>query len=228
MTETDSHALLIKQRKEENVSFIEELVLYFIVQRVIFRLPGPFVDDRVSSIMRQEKELKCRLLRAASKLQNNSWEFPAGDLPFGGKMDAVRGLRCDINRARDEQPLLRKSTRPLNFIAVDSRVHPEFGWRLGRENDRTFAVIVDLRAESHYVLEKRVSEKSLVQFVKNFTSGALSRAKFDSEVLTGKELDRESQVTGASESFVRVREVTSQTFDEVVTKRQQVRKNVPK
>ena len=101
---------------------------------------------------------------------------------------------------------------------------------LDRDRDpRTFAVIVDLREESHFIVyggggvedaegggSGRVSERSLVQFSRNYTDGLLARARFDPGAGKGRmSAGASPSASSLLSSLIRIVKVTSDNFDDV-------------
>ncbi|XP_030635779.1 thioredoxin domain-containing protein 11 isoform X2 [Chanos chanos] len=83
---------------------------------------------------------------------------PVEDCPL---LDALTGLRCRTNKT-------------LRFYLLDSNLHWTLARRLGAEgnvSEHAFATIVNLRDETHYVLNQTDSLRdSLEYFIRNFSS----------------------------------------------------------
>ncbi|XP_030635780.1 thioredoxin domain-containing protein 11 isoform X3 [Chanos chanos] len=102
----------------------------------------------------------CRslLTTGVQRSEPSSPHQPVEDCPL---LDALTGLRCRTNKT-------------LRFYLLDSNLHWTLARRLGAEgnvSEHAFATIVNLRDETHYVLNQTDSLRdSLEYFIRNFSS----------------------------------------------------------
>lgn len=125
-----------------------------------------------------------------------------------------------------------KENSTLSLVAMDSIRYYNFAERLGidirNRVDKTAAVIVDEKMESHYLLQRQVTDSSLRKFVENFLNSNLTRAFYSS---SGKyknthEYKERSQYDFKHEKVFDVPELNYETFLPTVMELNKVRKKL--
>ncbi|CAG9856574.1 unnamed protein product [Phyllotreta striolata] len=109
---------------------------------------------------------KCKLFLAAQKVHPAL--FAKSISPQ--RNISLAGLSCKTNKT-------------LVFLAMDSLLHYKFAEKLGidlsKQPDRSAAVILNDKLESHFVLQQSINRESLKEFILNYTESQLNRS-FDS------------------------------------------------
>nr|CAI5852904.1 unnamed protein product [Callosobruchus analis] len=108
---------------------------------------------------------KCRQFLTAEKLHPAVLENEYSYTP--GSVRNISGLFCQTNRS-------------LTFLAMDSLLNYHFAQRLGVDlfsrSDKSAAVIIGDKMESHYVLNGPINGRTMRDFIYNFTKNSLSRS----------------------------------------------------
>ncbi|CAH0563678.1 unnamed protein product [Brassicogethes aeneus] len=126
----------------------------------------------------------------------------------------------NMANAQDASGLACKVNRSLHFILIDSLVYYHFAERLGVDLnefvDKTAAVIVNDKMESHYVMRDTVTTESLRNFIVNFTKNYLTRSQRSISGVDSKNTHKFENNLKSCDSKqnknVCVRELTSETF----------------
>ncbi|XP_042905850.1 thioredoxin domain-containing protein 11 [Parasteatoda tepidariorum] len=163
-------------------------------------------DDLIlTMIQNNEKRLCHRLRYALNYSELNFPNFPASS-DRSSWLSNFTGLGCRTNRS-------------LTFIAMDTVLFHSFAENLGIDVSnnlhQTTAVIIESAQESQFVLNGLVNKKTLVEFIRNYTDGSLSR---DLRMPIRKLKDCKKD----DNSNVCVDEVTTATFFDIVFDQQDV------
>ncbi|CAL4105676.1 unnamed protein product [Meganyctiphanes norvegica] len=121
------------------------------------------IDDHI------EKMLTASALDQCKRLFHGSMIAPHALLKELTPDESITGLGCKTNKT-------------LSFVAVDSLRHNDVAQRMGlnltaKHPHKTGAVIVDTKNDVHFILDVSVNKQTLVNFILNYTSGELDRAR---------------------------------------------------
>ncbi|KAG1684838.1 Thioredoxin domain-containing protein 11 [Nymphon striatum] len=150
-------------------------------------------DDKMKDLLTSHQQTNCKLLKyfhfskSVPSFFDASYEFE----------DDISSQGCTTNKS-------------INVIALDSSSYGEFSLRLGVNvsavKDQTAVVLLSSKDEVQYVLEK-INLKTLVQFIKDFTSNNLIRHQrsFQPNICNK-----------SNKGVICIDEVTTDNFSEVV------------
>lgn len=167
-------------------------------------------DEKVGKMIEDSERQHCHRLNLGLKYSDLNFPDSAEGNQFW--RTNFTGLSCRANRT-------------LKFAALDSILFPAFAENLGidvfNETHASVGVIVDNSNENIYVLSHEssdsltINKRSLVEFIKNFTSGSLPRF-FKSTVIP---LSSGLCLSENKERVICVPEISSETFTRVVLDR---------
>lgn len=170
-------------------------------------------DDRIIKMMQLFEKGLCSKLHLA--LNYSQLIFPETSEKASSfqerKQDSISGLGCSATNAS------------LKFIAIDSILFPSFATSIGVDIEEqvhsTAAIILDAKKESVYLLssvdkEQALSKQLFYEFIRNFTTGSLTRFL---RTEGGKVLSSEHCLSGSDGlTKICVPDVTTETFSDFV------------
>ncbi|CAH1956000.1 unnamed protein product [Acanthoscelides obtectus] len=152
------------------------------------------------ALLNQYKKEKCRQFLAAEKLHPAILEAEYSYTQ--GKYRNVSGLSCQTNKS-------------LTFLAMDSLLNYQFARRLGvdlsSKLDKSAAIIIGDKMESHYILDGPINGITIRDFIFNFTKNQLSRSLESPATLLESEREtfKKAEVDPKS---IRIKELDTKSF----------------
>ncbi|KAF5280834.1 hypothetical protein FQR65_LT14941 [Abscondita terminalis] len=141
---------------------------------------------------------KCRIAVLAEKVQPLVF---SEHFLFNNLTNNISGLGCKTNSS-------------LSFIALDSVRYFHFAQKLGIDislfKDKSAAVIINQKAETHHILNEGVNDETIREFINNFTITSLPRS-YNSEVTINYKSIRKKDI-----SDINLLELNAETFLPVV------------
>ncbi|KAF5283521.1 hypothetical protein FQA39_LY17336 [Lamprigera yunnana] len=153
------------------------------------------------NLMKWWKQEQCRIGKIAESIYSSKFSELIAETD---DRINVTGLAC-------------KSNSTLTFIALDSLRYYHFAERLGINlftiKDKTAAVIINQKMETHHILNKAVNDKTIREFISNFTLSNLQRS-YNSETTLNKNV-YVNQRTNVNSTIV-LSELNTNTFFPIV------------
>lgn len=149
----------------DSMKFSEDII----GQKLKTSIIGDEYDPRLPINLKRlwEKE-KCRIANIAQSIFPTVFSDSVTDSQkFNKRHTNISGLACKTNAS-------------LTLIAVDSLKYYHFAERLGIDlstrKDKTVAVIINEKMETHHIMQEPLNDKTLREFIFNFTVSNLPRA----------------------------------------------------